>query len=102
MPNPAALVLSGGAHRFHVVWVGIASSGVTLPDLGVFVFPDRLVLDYRMGPSWGPGEVAAFFRLLTELAGLGTGAVLSLQDGARTDLESRFQDAWLRISGQGR
>ena len=46
VPNAAALVVSGDAESFHVVLRGIRSGGVTIPDLGVFVFPDQLALDY--------------------------------------------------------
>src|SRR5688572_8464470 len=52
VPSPAALVVSGEAEPFHVVFGGVQSNGVPIPDLGLFVFPSQLVLDYRMGPEW--------------------------------------------------
>ena len=50
--NAAALVVAGDAHPFVVVLGGIQAHDTTIPDLGVFVFPDQLTLFYRMGPDW--------------------------------------------------
>src|SRR5262245_34025026 len=47
VPNAAALVASGEAEAFHVVLAGIQSRNAAIPDLGLFVFPDQLALDYR-------------------------------------------------------
>ncbi len=94
--NAAALVVSREAEAFHVVFQGIQSHGVTLPDLGVFVFPDQLALDYRMGPPWGPAKVEAFFDLLSELADFDPHTSLSLEEGVLTEVVARFQAAWRR------
>jgi hypothetical protein len=98
--NPAALVQSGTATPFHVVFSGIQSVGVTLPDLGVFVFPAQMALDYRMGPSWGPSQVEALFHLLVELTRLDGGASLSLEEGLNSGLATRFQQAWRRFQSE--
>lgn len=98
--NAAALVVSGEAEAFHVVFCGIQSGGVAIPDLGVFVFPDQLTLDYRMGLAWGPIQLAAFFRLLGELASLDPDASISLEEGVLPDMAARFQNAWLRWSAE--
>ncbi|MFK8185859.1 MAG: hypothetical protein AB8B99_20980 [Phormidesmis sp.] len=98
--NAAALVVSGEAEAFHVVFGGIQSSSVTIPDLGIFVFPDQLALDYRMGPDWGPSELEAFFGLLGELASLDPYASLSLEEGVLPDVTARFQNAWRRWSAK--
>ena len=45
-PESACLVVSGEAEAFHIVLGGIAGSDQTIPDLGVFVFPDTLAFDY--------------------------------------------------------
>jgi hypothetical protein len=94
--NAAALVTSGEAEAFHVVLGGIQSRGVTIPDLGVFVFEDQLALDYRMGAPWGPGELHALFELLADLTRLDPGASLSLEPGMFLDVVARFQNAWQR------
>jgi len=93
VPNAAALVVSGEAASFHVVLGGIQSQGVTIPDLGVFVFSDQLALDYRMGPDWGARELGALFALLAELAALDPQASVSHWD---TDAADRFKAAWRR------
>src|SRR4051812_45923484 len=51
-PNPARLVAADEADEFHFLARNIGVRGVTLPDLGVFVFRYELALDYRMGPEW--------------------------------------------------
>lgn len=43
----------GLADPFHVVLGGIRGTNQVIPDLGVFVLTDGLVLSYRMGPEWG-------------------------------------------------
>jgi len=96
VPNAAALVVSGEAEAFHVVFGGIRSRNVVIPDLGVFVCPDQLALDYRMGPAWGPGELEALFELLGELVALDPRASLSLEEGVLADVVARFQNAWRR------
>jgi hypothetical protein len=96
VPNAAALVVSGEAEPFHVVFGGIQSHGITLPDLGVFVFRHQLALDYRMGAQWGPAKVEALFGLLSALASLDPRASLSLEEGIPHEVVARFQGAWRR------
>jgi len=96
VPNAASLVLSGEAEPFHVVLGGLRSNGAVVPDLGVFVFPGRLTLDYRMGPGWGPGELRGLFRLLSDLAALDPSTSVSLQAGVVPEVAGRFRSAWCR------
>ncbi len=98
--NAAALVVSGEAEAFHVVLGGVQCRSAAIPDLGVFVFPDQLALDYRMGPAWGPQELEAFFGLLSELTALDPDAALSLEEGALADVVARFQNAWRRWASE--
>jgi hypothetical protein len=98
VPNAAALVVSGQAHPFHVVFDGIQLRGATIPTIGVFVFPDQLALDYRMGAAWRAAEAEALFALLLQLVALDPRATLSLEDGILPELAARFQSAWRRYS----
>jgi len=66
--NAAVLVCNQEAESIHVVLGGLGSAGSPIPDLGVFVHPDGLVLDYRMGSAWGPRQVDALFELLLTIA----------------------------------
>ena len=98
--NAAALVVSGEAEAFHVVFGGIQAGGVTIPDLGVFVVRGLLELDFRMGrPAWGPSELQALFELLAELTALDPRVSLSLEGGVRAEAAARFQHAWHRWRG---
>lgn len=66
--NAAELVCGQEAESIHVVLGGLGGAGTPIPDLGVFVHPDALVLDYRMGPAWGPQEVTGLLELLRTIA----------------------------------
>ena len=70
-PEDATLVDSGAATPFHVVLSHITGFHCQIPDLGVFVCKDCLVLDYRMGTDWGLREINSFLELLKELQGFG-------------------------------
>jgi hypothetical protein len=98
--SAAARVVAGEAEAFHVVLGGIRWGNVVIPDLGVFVFQEQLVLDYRMGPAWGPKELDAFFALLRELVSLEPGASLSLEEAVPARVATRFHDAWRRWSAE--
>lgn len=93
VPNAAALVVSGEAQAFHVVLQDPRLDGVALPPLGVFVFPDEITLDYRMGASWGPREISALLDLLCELRRLAPGSRVELEEHAPADARDRFADA---------
>lgn len=96
VPNAAELVVSGDAEPFHVVLGGLDVGGVELPDLGVFVTPDQIALDYRMGPAWGPAQLGALFELLRELVRADPAARLTLEEGVRSEVRARFDAAWRR------
>ena len=94
--NAAALVLRGEVDAFHAVLRGIRFQEVTLPEVGVFVSPGQLALDYRMGAHWGAAELTGFFALLADLCALDPGASLSLEEGVLSPAVARFQSAWRR------
>jgi hypothetical protein len=94
--NAATLVVSDEAEPFHVVLGGIQARNTTIPDLGVFVLPDQLALDYRMGPAWGASELEALFQVLLELRDLDPNATVSLEEDVVTEVSRRFESAWRR------
>ena len=67
----AELVTAGLADSFHVVLDGINVDNLTIPALGVFVDPEGLVIDYRMGPHWSRSSIGALLNLLKHLIKLG-------------------------------
>ena len=76
--NAAALVVIGEAEIFHTVLNGISFFGSVIPDLGVFVFQDAIVLDYRMGHDWNAANLTALFELLRQIQNIEPGAQISL------------------------
>jgi hypothetical protein len=92
-PDPARLVAAGEAEPFHVLARGLSFSGVALPDLGVFAWPDEVTLDYRPGRDWGEPQVLALFELLRQLVAVAPGRV-RLEEHARPRVERLFLEAW--------
>jgi hypothetical protein len=85
-----------GDGTLDVVLSGIHSCEVSLPDLGVSVFPGGVALDYRMGDEWNAQVVAAFVELLDdlrELAGGGELVAADELDPLDADTQQRFTQA---------
>jgi hypothetical protein len=76
VPDAAALVVEEQADAFHFCIEGVIAAGVELPILGIFVFPDGIEIDYRMGSVWGPDQIAGFFELLKDCCALDPSAVV--------------------------
>lgn len=93
-PDPAGLVAAGEADAFHVLASGLTIGGTVLPDLGVFVFPDEVALDYRMGTGWGEAEMLALFELLRQLTAFAPGAGVVLEPFVRPEVEALFVSEW--------
>jgi len=94
VPDPAGLVAAGGAEAFHHCIEGVVAGGVELPVLGVFVWPDCVELDYRMGREWGPAQVAGFFELLQDCCALDPSAVVVPAEFEGPPCPDRFLRAW--------
>ncbi|CAN7416656.1 hypothetical protein LJR074_002662 [Acidovorax sp. LjRoot74] len=70
-PRDAELVTAGVAEPLHLVLANITCAGSTLPDLGVLILSDALILDYRMGPEWEARKIDALLTLLRDLERFG-------------------------------
>src|SRR5262249_59029194 len=100
VPNAAALVAAGHAEPFHHCISGVVAAGVELPVIGVFVWQDVVELDYRMGPDWGPTQVAGFFELLRDCCSLDPGAVVVPAEFEGPPYPDRFARAWTSYIGR--
>lgn len=67
VPNPASLVTQKAAEPFHVLLQRVATPVGEIPELGVFVLPDIIALDYVKGPTWTKEHVGAFLCLFHQL-----------------------------------
>lgn len=83
----------GTAAAFHIVVKGLTFLGATIPDLGVFIFSEFIVLDYRMGKEWGPEQVAALFECLRQMKEIAPSAQITLPVGELTEVRLRFEEA---------
>jgi hypothetical protein len=100
VPNAAVLVAAGEAEPFHHCISGAVAAGVELPELGVFVWPDAVELDYRMGPESGPAQVAGFFELLKDCCAVDPGADIRPAESEGPPYPDRFQRARAWYSGR--
>lgn len=95
--NIATEVASGRINPFHFVLDDLTVEEKLLPDVGVFVDPDRLGLDWRMGPAWDADGVFGFFALLRRLIEAHPGScLLPERDEGPPDATS-FLVAWDRF-----
>ncbi|WNZ76396.1 hypothetical protein [Pseudomonas sp. P105] len=70
-PQDALLVSSGSSEAFHVVLGGLCGTRGQIPDLGIYVSSDSLILDYRMGAHWGRDQIYSLLELLRQLGDIG-------------------------------
>ena len=98
VPDAAALVATGRADAFHHTIQGLRAAGVELPVLGLFVFPDSLEIDYRMGPEWGPAEVAGLFELLRDCCAVAPQTSVRSAEQEGVPDPTAFSKAWAKYS----
>ncbi len=92
-PDAARLVAQGVAEPLHVLASGIEFTGVALPALGVYLWPDEVTLDYRMGPEWARPQLCALFELLRQLATVAGGRV-GLGRNELPHVDAQFVGEW--------
>ena len=66
-PCAAEVMLKGKAESFHMLLKGLTFEGVTLPDLGAFIFKDGIILDYRRGSEWSDQVIRTFLTLISKV-----------------------------------
>lgn len=60
----------------HCCYSGITFASQQLPTLGLFVDPNSIEIDYRMGPEWNREAVNALFELIAHLQSFCTACVV--------------------------
>ncbi len=68
--DPCDWLQAGRADAFHCCFGGISMHGTVIPDLGIFVWENKIEIDFRMGKAWNSENVDAFFRFLAYLHSL--------------------------------
>lgn len=84
MTAAATEIAAERAEPSHILLQSVRFEGVPIPNLGVFVFPDSIFLDYRKGPDWTREAVMAFFRLFHRMR--------DITPQSRIDFDSTFGD----------
>jgi len=100
VPDAAALVAAGQAEAFHFCITGFRVAEVELPVLGVFVWPDCIEFDYRMGPIWGSVQVSGFFEMLKDCCSLDPAAIVIPAEFDGPPKPERFVQAWAAYQSQ--
>jgi hypothetical protein len=93
LPDATELVVKGAAAPFHFLLRGLTTDGLALPDIGVFVLPNAVALDWETGPAWTYPRVRAFLRLVLRLTGELTMPTLSLEETTPPELIALFQES---------
>ncbi|CAG0928201.1 hypothetical protein TFLX_00797 [Thermoflexales bacterium] len=101
VPNAAQLVVNDEAEPFHFLVQGIVFGNVILPDLGVFVSPDMITLDYRKGPEWRSTTLHALFDLFAQIQRNEPAAKITLPDMVLPTVRQRFEQALTHYVTQG-
>jgi hypothetical protein len=91
-------VVAGDLDPVHVLVSAPDFGRGTIPDLGVRVSRDEVVLDYRRGPDWTPTAVASLFDLLAQLSNVSTDVRVSLHESVLPERQAEFASAlsWFR------
>lgn len=92
--NPAELVVLAKIEPFHFLVRGIQFHGNRLPDLGVYVLPKAVALDYQCGPEWREPQVNALFELLRRIRGVVPLANIALREVPDPSYSLRFDAAF--------
>lgn len=72
LASASELIRLAESQSFHVVLGGVRSeTGNAVPDLGVFMSANELILDYRMGSQWSEHAVVGLFEILSSLSDIG-------------------------------
>ncbi|WP_411825560.1 hypothetical protein [Luteolibacter sp. AS25] len=91
--DPVGLVISGRVSTFHCCFACLSWRNVELPTLGLFVSPDGVDIDYRMGSEWSPDSVDAFFRLISHFISLEPDVVVESGEVPGLPFPGRFDEA---------
>jgi hypothetical protein len=99
-PDAAALVAAGQVPFFHALLREVRIRGEVLPDLGVFVFPDEIALDYQPGRQWNVDAFVALLTLLHQLQRLAPGATVTTEEQMASEYREAFERAYAEFSAR--
>ncbi|MEM7812690.1 MAG: hypothetical protein AAF532_14540, partial [Planctomycetota bacterium] len=98
--NIAAEVASGRVNACHFVFDDLRVEEELIPGIGVFVWRDRIGLDWRMGPAWTVDEIFRFFVLLNRLVVLCVDNRLVSEEPEGPPDPAGFMNSWKAFSDQ--
>lgn len=93
--RPANELCIGNIESFRHQLKGLSALGLELPLLTVFVMPNEISLDYRMGPDWNERRVEALFEILRNLRMIAPRAKITrAEEGAHDKPDEEFGEAF--------
>lgn len=94
LDDPVKLLLDGQVEPFRHGLNSFEFNGVEIPQLTVAVWPTSIAFDYRMGPEWGPSQVAALFDFLWAIQQMAPDARISHLEEGGSQCSPQFTNAW--------
>ena len=91
--NPATRVTQRAAEPFHALLQHVKTPIGEVPEIGVFVLPEIIALDYAKGPDWTKETVAAFLCLFLQLLELVETPNISVDSQEGPDFPRDFGEA---------
>lgn len=80
LENPVELVHQAAVEPFHFLVAGLRVGSVVLPDLGVFILPQAIALDFSPGFGWTAASLEGLLRLVDRILLMAAQPRLSLEE----------------------
>lgn len=90
LESPVALVHSAEIEPFHCLIGNLRVGDTTLPDIGLFVLPGAIAIDFQPGPAWNAASMETLLRLLDQVVLLAEQPQLSLEETLSPALQQAF------------
>ena len=101
VPDAANAVVCGTIDSFRHGLIGLSFDGLQLPQLSVWLAPNEISLDYRMGPHWNEQTFTAFFGLLRKMQSLAPRArVFQADEGCYGSPNEEFSETFLLFASR--
>jgi hypothetical protein len=101
--NAARLVAKGTAQPFHFMVRDIRfGKDQHIHELGVFIMPNAIALDYEKGRVWGELEIESFLMLLLLILQASKDSFLKLEETVVDEAKERFSRAVLDLAKENK
>jgi hypothetical protein len=97
--DPVQLVVSGIAQPFHFMARDIRfGKEFSIRELGIFIMPNAIALDFECGPLWGEIEIESFMILTLFILLPGPDSFVRLEQDTEQEQKKRFMQALEKVA----